>query len=282
MVALLGIILILAVKALSLPGASEGLKYYLIPDFGRMMENGLGNAIFAALGQAFFTLSIGQGSIGLFGSYLGKDRRLFGEAFSIAALDTFVAFTAGLIIIPSCFAFKLNPQAGPSLIFETLPNIFNSMEGGRIWGSLFFLFLIFAAVSTVITVFEAIVCFGIETFHWSRKKTCLIGAGAFIILCLPCALGFNILSGIQPFGAGSTILDLEDFIISNNILPLGSVAYILFCCLNKKGWGWDNFLEEANAGKGMKFSKKLYFYSKFVLPAIIIIIWIQGYISKFF
>lgn len=282
MVALLGIILVLAVKAVTLPGAGKGLEYYLIPDFKRMVKNGLGDAVFAALGQAFFTLSIGQGAMALFGSYLNRDRKLFGEAISISALDTFVAFTAGLIVIPSCFAFGISPQSGPSLIFETLPNIFNQMAAGRIWGSFFFLFLIFAAVSTVITVFEAIVCFAMETLHWSRKKACLIGTAAFVLLSLPCALGFNLLSNVHPFGGNSTILDLEDFLVSNNILMIGSVGYILFCCLSKKGWGWKNFIEEANAGKGVSFSAKLYPFAKFGLPIIIIIIWIQGYISKFF
>ena len=282
MLALLAIIMLLAVRAVTLPGAAEGLTYYLVPDFGRMVENGLGEALFVALGQAFFTLSIGMGSMAIFGSYIDKDRSLFGESVSIAALDTFVAFMAGLIIIPSCFAYHLDPGGGPGLIFQTLPNIFNSMPLGRLWGALFFLFMIFAAMSTVVAVFENILSFGMDLKGWSRKKACLINLAAVAVLSLPCALGFNVLSGFAPLGAGSVVLDLEDFIISNNILPLGSVVYVLFCCLRKKGWGWENFLEEANTGRGLKFSGKLHFYCQYILPAIILAVWLQGYISKFF
>lgn len=282
MVALLGIIVILAIRSVTLPGAVEGLKYYLVPDFGKMIETGLGEVIFAALGQAFFTLSIGMGSMAIFGSYIGKERRLFGETIPVVALDTFVAFVSGLIIIPACFAYKLDPGAGPSLIFETLPNIFNSMAGGRIWGTLFFIFLIFAAMSTVIAVFENIISFAMDLFNWSRKKACLVNAILVIILSLPCALGFNVLSHIQFFGDGSNIMDLEDFIISNNILPLGSMIYVLFCTLKNKGWGWDKFMEETNTGEGVKFPSKLKGYATFVLPVILIILWVQGYVSKFF
>ena len=282
MLALLGIISILAVRAVTLPGAGEGLKYYLIPDFGRMVQNGLGEAVFAALGQAFFTLSIGMGSMAIFGSYIKKDRKLFGETVSIAVLDTFVAFTAGLIVIPSCFAYNINPEAGPSLIFETLPNVFNSMPAGRIWGALFFLFMIFAAISTVIAVFENIIAFPMDKWNWSRKKACLVNFIAVSILSLPCALGFNILSDITPFGGDSTILDLEDFIISNNILPLGSLVYVLFCTWSRYGWGWKNFIQEANTGKGINFPAKIRIYATFILPVILIVIWVQGYISKFF
>lgn len=279
MVALLAIISILAVRAVTLPGASEGLKYYLIPDFKRMYEQGIGNVIFAALGQAFFTLSIGMGSMTVFGSYISRDRSLFGESLVISALDTFVAFVAGIVVIPSCFAFGVDPGAGPGLVFQTLPNIFNSMAGGRIWGSLFFLFMIFAALSTVIGVFENIVAFGMEK-GWNRKKSSIINLGLVIVLSLPCALGFNLFSGFTPFGEGSTIMDLEDFIISNNILPLGSLVYVIFCTNKKYGWGWKNFIEEANAGKGVKFSEKLCVYCSFILPVILIIVWIQGYISN--
>ncbi len=236
MLALLGIIAVLAIRAVTLPGAGEGLKYYLIPNFGKMAENGVGTVVFAALGQAFFTLSIGMGSMAIFGSYIGKERRLLGEAVSIAALDTFVAFTAGLIIIPSCFAYGLSPTEGPGLIFKVVPNIFNSMPGGRIWGVLFFVFMIFAALSTVIAVFENIISFGVDLWGWSRRKSCLVNVIAVILLSLPCALGFNLLSQVQPLGEGSTILDLEDFIISNNILPLGSLVYVLFCTWGKGGW----------------------------------------------
>lgn len=282
MLALLAIIVVLAVRAVTLPGAKEGLKYYLVPDFSKMVENGIGEVVFAALGQAFFTLSIGMGSMAIFGSYISKERRLMGECMSIAALDTFVAFVAGIIIIPSCFAYGLDPGAGPSLIFQTLPNIFNSMAGGRIWGSLFFVFMVFAAMSTVVAVFENIVSFGMDLWGWSRKKACLVNTVLVIVLSLPCALGFNVLSGIVPIGDGSTILDLEDFIISNNILPLGSLVYVLFCTSGKKGWGWKAFMQEVNTGKGIKSSDKLYVYAKYILPVILLLIWIQGYISKFF
>ncbi len=282
MLALLAIIAVLAVRAVTLPGASEGLRYYLVPDFNKMLEVGIGEVVFAALGQAFFTLSIGMGSMAIFGSYIEKDKRLLGETISIAALDTFVAFTAGLIIIPSCFAYGVNPGAGPGLIFQTLPNIFNSMPGGQIWGALFFVFMIFAALSTVVAVFENILSFGMDLWGWSRKKACLINGIAMIILALPCALGFNVLSGFTPLGADSTVLDLEDFIISNNILPLGSLIYVLFCTSKKYGWGWDNFLEEANTGKGIKFPRWIKVYAKYILPIILVVIWIQGYVTKFF
>lgn len=282
MTALLVIIAILAIRAVTLPGAEKGIEYYLVPDFKKMVGNGLGDAIFAALGQAFFTLSIGMGSMAIFGSYISKDRRLFGETISIAVLDTLVAFTAGLIVIPSCFAYNVEPSGGPGLIFQTLPNIFNDMPGGHIWGALFFLFMLFAAMSTVIAVFENIISFAMDLGGWSRKKSCLVNAVAIIILSLPCALGFNLLSGIMPFGEGSNIMDLEDFIISNNILPLGSLVYVLFCTSNKHGWGWNSFIKEANEGKGIKFPKGLYIYAKYIMPVILIIILIQGYISKFF
>lgn len=281
MLALLGIISVLAIRAVTLPGAAEGLKYYLVPDFGRMVEQGIGNVVFAALGQAFFTLSIGMGSMTIFGSYISRDRRLFGESVIISLLDTFVAFVAGLVVIPSCFAFGVDPGAGPGLVFQTLPNIFNQMAGGRIWGALFFLFMIFAAMSTVIGVFENIVAFGMEK-GWSRKKSSIINLVLVLVLSLPCALGFNVLSDIQPFGAGSNIMDLEDFIISNNILPLGSVVFVLFCTSKKYGWGWKNYVEEANAGKGLNLPGKLRVYCTFILPVILLIVWVQGYISKFF
>lgn len=280
MLALLAIIVVLAVRSITLPGAGEGLKYYLIPDFNKM-QGRVGEVLFAAMGQAFFTLSIGMGSMAIFGSYIDKNRSLLGESLSISILDTFVAFTAGLIIIPACFAYNLEPGAGPSLIFQTLPNIFKEMAGGRIWGSLFFLFMIFAAVSTVVAVFENIIAFGMDKWGWSRKKSCLINLVSVIILSLPCALGFNLLSGVQLLGEGSTILDFEDFIVSNNILPIGSLVYVLFCCLKKKGWGWDNFIAEANCGKGAKMPKWLFFYAKYIIPVIIIYILIQGYISFF-
>lgn len=282
MLALLAIIALLAVRAVTLPGAIEGIKYYLVPDFGKMVENGVGEVVFAALGQAFFTLSIGMGSMAIFGSYISKDRSLLGESVSIAVLDFFVAFMAGLIVIPSCFAYGIEPGQGPGLVFQTLPNIFNSIPGGRVWGSLFFLFMVFAALSTVVAVFENILSFGMDLWGWSRKKSCLINLIAVIILSLPCALGFNLWSGIQPLGEGSTILDLEDFIISNNILILGSLVYVVFCCSEKFGWGWNKFIDEANTGKGLKFPKAIRFYAKWILPFILLIIWAQGYITKFF
>ncbi len=207
---------------------------------------------------------------------------MLGEAFSIAFLDFFVAFMAGLIVIPSCFAYGIEAGQGPGLVFQTLPNIFNSMAGGRVWGSLFFLFMVFAALSTVIAVFENIISFGMDLWGWSRKKACLINVFVVIILSLPAALGYNLLSGIQPLGAGTTILDLEDFVISNNILPLGSLIYVLFCCSKKYGWGWDNFIKEVNTGEGMSFPKAIRIYVKYILPIILIWIWAQGYISKFF
>ncbi len=282
MLTLLAIILVLAVRTVTLPGAAEGLKYYLIPDFGRMVEKGVGEVVFAALGQAFFTLSLGMGSMAIFGSYIDDKRSLFGEAVSVAVLDTVVAIVAGLIIIPSCFAYNLDPTSGPGLIFKTLPNIFNSMTGGRIWGTLFFVFMIFASMSTVVAVFENIISFAMDLWGWSRRKACLVNTLLVIILSLPCVLGFNVLSGFTPFKEGSTVLDLEDFIISNNILPIGSLIYVLFCTSKKFGWGWDNFLLEANKGTGMKFPKSLKIHVKYILPAILIIIWLQGYISKFF
>ena len=282
MLALLAIISVLAVRTVTLPGAAEGLRYYLVPDFGKMTELGVGQVLFSAMGQAFFTLSIGMGCMAIFGSYIGRDRRLMGESISIAALDTFVAIVAGLIVIPSCFAFDIDPGAGPGLLFETLPQVFDSMAGGRIWGALFFLFMIFAAMSTVTAVFENLVSFWVDTRGWSRRKSCLINAGLVMVLSLPCALGFNLWSGVTPMGAGSTIMDLEDFIISNNILPLGSLVYVLFCTWNKKGWGWNAFMEEVNAGDGVRFPKKMYAYCKYVLPLILLVLWGYGIYTTLF
>lgn len=281
MLALLAIMLVLVVNSLTMPGALEGLQFYLYPDFGKLMEAGLFNAIFDAMGQAFFTLSIGMGSIAIFGSYIDKKHSLTGEAVRITLLDTSVAFMAGLIIFPACFTYGVNPDAGPNLIFVTLPNVFAAMPGGRIWGTLFFVFLLFAALSTVIAVFENIISFWMDLKGWSRKQTVLINGIALLILSLPCVLGFNVLSFIQPLGAGSNIMDLEDFIISNNILPLGSLVYLIFCTY-KFGWGWDNFIEEANTGDGLKFPKAIRIYAKYVLPFIILFIFVQGYIAKFF
>lgn len=281
MLVLLGILTVLAVRSVTLPGAGEGLRYYLVPDFSRMTETGIGEVLFAAMGQAFFTLSIGMGSMAIFGSYIGKDRRLLGESMTIATLDTFVAVMAGLIVIPACFAYDVDPKAGPGLLFETLPQVFSSMAGGRLWGSLFFLFMIFAAMSTVTAVFENLVSFSMDTWGWSRRRACAINCVAMILLSLPCALGFNLLSGITPMGPGSTIQDLEDFIISNNILPLGSLVYVLFCTWNKKGWGWAGFLQEVNTGRGARFPQWLGVYCKFVLPVILLLLWGQGIYTTF-
>lgn len=280
MLLLLGLMLILAIRSFTLPNAAEGLKFYLYPDFGKVVENGLSETIFAAMGQSFFTLSLGMGSIAIFGSYIGKERSLTGEAICVTSLDTFIALLAGLIIFPSCFAYGVNPGEGPSLLFITLPNVFNAMEGGRIWGTLFFLFMIFAAVSTVIAVFENIISFAIDLTGCSRKKAVIYNMIAIIILSMPCVLGFNVLSGFTPLGEGSTILDLEDFIVSNNLLPLGSLVYLLFCT-SRYGWGWKNFTEEANAGKGIKFPKWARIYVSYILPLIILYVFVQGYISKF-
>lgn len=274
------ILLILCIRSVTLPGASEGLRFYLIPDFTRFTENGVGNTIFAAMGQAFFTLSLGIGAMAIFGSYIGKDHTLTGETINICLLDTLVAFLAGLIIFPSCFAFGVDPGQGPGLVFITLPNIFNQMVGGRIFGVLFFVFMTFAAQSTIIAVFENIISFSMDLFGTSRKKTVLINGIAIILLSLPCVFGFNIWSGFQPLGAGSTIQDLEDFIVSNNLLPLGSMVYLLFCT-SRYGWGWKNFLAEADTGKGVKFPAWARVYASYILPLIVLFIFIMGYYQKF-
>ena len=281
MLCLLVLIAVLAVHSLMLPGAMEGVKFYLLPDFKNMAEKGIGNVVFAAMSQAFFTLSIGVGSMAIFGSYLDKSRSLTGETVSITLLDTFVALMAGLIIIPACFSFGIEPGAGPSLIFITLPNIFNQMAGGRIWGTLFFLFLSFAALSTVVAVFENIISFAIDLWGWERKKAVAVNIVAIILLSLPCILGFNVLSGIQPLGPKSGIMDLEDFLVSNNLLPLGCLVYLTFCT-TKNGWGWDNFIKEANSGKGMGFPKKLRWYVTYVLPLIVVVIYLKGYYDMFY
>lgn len=286
MLCLLLVMVVLAFRSVTLDGAAEGLKFYLKPDFHNLMydANGnmiLGEAIFAAMGQAFFTLSLGIGALAIFGSYIGKDHSLAGEAVRVGVLDTFVAFTAGLIIFPACFAFDVAPDAGPNLIFITLPNVFNEMPMGRLWGSLFFVFMSFAALTTVIAVFENILSFSIEKWGWSRKKAVLVNLVAILILSMPCVLGFNVLSGIQPFGEGSVIMDLEDFIVSNNILPLGSLVYLLFC-VSRRGWGWESFLAEANTGSGLKFPRGVRFYVTYVLPLIVLFIFVMGYWDKFF
>lgn len=278
MLLLLALMAVLAINSVMLPHAMEGLSFYLKPDFGKMVQDGLWDAIFAAMGQAFFTLSIGMGSLSIFGSYIDKSRSLTGEAINIAVLDTLVAILAGVIIFPACFAFNIEPNAGPSLLFITLPNIFNNMVGGRIWGSLFFLFMSFAAISTVIAVFQGIVSYATDLTGCSVKKACLINALVIMVLSLPCILGFNVLAGITPLGDGSTIMDLEDFIISNNIMPLGSLVYIFFCT-TKYGWGFDNFIEETNAGEGLCFPKGVRFYLTYILPLIVLAVFIGGYLN---
>ena len=275
MLALMALIVILAVNSFTLSGAKEGLSFYLKPDFSKID----GNVIVGAMNQAFFTLSLGIGSMAIFGSYLGKDRSLLGESVNIIALDTFVAIFAGLIIFPACFTFDVEPGAGPSLLFVAMAKVFNNMDGGRIWGSLFFLFMTFAAMSTVIAVFENILACVSELTGWSRKKTCLICGVAVLILSLPCALGFNLLSGFVPFNSGSSFLDLWDFLVSYCALPLGSLCYVLFVT-SKKGWGFDNFIDEVNAGKGMKIGKWIRPYMTYVLPLIIIVLFLIG-ISTF-
>lgn len=280
MVLLLALIVILALKSMTLPNASEGLKFYLMPDINRMRENGIWETVFAAMSQAFFTLSIGIGSLAIFGSYLGKERRLLGESINIAVIDTAISLIAGLIIFPACFAFNVDPGEGPGLIFVTLPNIFNSMAGGRIWGSLFFIFMSFAAFSTVIAVFENIISFGVDLWGWSRKKASIINMFLLIVLSMPVVLGFNVLSWIQPLGEGTGILDLEDFIISYNLLPLGSLVYLLFC-VTRYGWGFNKYMDEMNTGEGMKMPRALRGYLTWVLPVIILVVLIQGYINVF-
>lgn len=282
MVLLLIIMLGLAIRSLTLGGdAIEGLKFYLIPDFGRIKAAGIGEVLYAALGQSFFTLSIGIGSMAIFGSYISKERRLFGESVNICLLDTFVAFTAGLIIFPACFAYGVNPGEGAGLAFVTLPNIFIQMTGGRIIGTLFFVFLSFAALSTLIAVFENIISFAMDGLGWSRKKSVIVNLIAMLILSMPAVLGMNVLSWLPiPSGFGGSIDGVEDFIVSQNLLPLGSLIYLLFC-VSKKGWGWDNFIAEADAGKGLAFPKFAKVYLKYILPVLIVIVFIMGWLSKF-
>lgn len=275
---LLVIIVVLAVRGITLPGGTEGLKFYLLPDVQRMRDVGIPETITAAMNQAFFTLSLGIGAMAIFGSYIDKSRTLLGESVNIAILDTFVAFVSGLIIFPTCFAFSISPDMGPSLIFITLPNIFNHMAGGRLWGTLFFIFMTFAAFSTILAVFENIISCGMDLFGWNRKKSCLINLTALIALSLPCVFGYNIWSAFQPLGQGSTILDLEDFLVSNVILPVGSLIYLLFC-VTKCGWGFDRYLKEANTGEGLKMPKGTRIYVTFILPVLLIFLIIKGWIG---
>ncbi len=281
MLALLAIMVFLAIFSCTLPGGSEGLKFYLVPDVSKIQEVGVVTVVSSAMVQALFTLSLGIGSMAIFGSYLDDKRSLMGEAINVAALDTFVAFTAGLIIFPACFAYNNGKtDAGPSLIFKTLPNIFNDMPGGRILGSFFFLFLCFAAFSTVLAVFQSIIACCEDVFKWGKKKACLINGIIMPLLALPCILGFNVLSGFKPFGNGSNVLDLEDFIVSYLLLPLGSLVFVLFCT-SKIGWGWDNFVAEANKGKGIKVKNWMKPYCKYILPVVALIVFVCGLLSFF-
>lgn len=277
MIALLVIMVVLAINSIFMEGGAEGLKFYLLPDFDRMAEIGIGNVVVGAMNQSFFTLSLGIGAMAIFGSYIGKERTLMGEAVNVCILDTFVAFTSGLIIFPACFAYGVEANSGPSLIFITLPNIFANISMGRVVGSLFFVFMSFAALSTVFAVFENIIACIIDMTGWDRKKVCLITGVALAVLSMPCVLGFNVWSGIQPLGAGSSIMDLEDFVVSNVLLPLGSLLFILFC-VTRYGWGWDKFVAEANEGKGLKVANWMRKYMTFVLPIIVLIIFIMGII----
>ena len=282
MLALLALIIVLAVYSVVSDKSGQGIKFYLLPDFAALKESGTSvfDIIVAAMNQAFFTLSIGIGNMAIFGSYIGKDRSLMGEAVNVAALDTFVAFMSGLIIFPACFAHGITPNAGPSLIFQTLPNVFNNLPAGRFFGSIFFLFLTFAAFSTVLTVFENIIACNCDLFGISRKKASLINTVLIFGLSIPCILGFNVLSGFKPFGDGSNVLDLEDFIVSNVLLPLGSMVFVLFAC-HKFGFGWKNFRKEANEGKGLKVPSWMRIYMQFILPAIIFALFIVGIVTKF-
>ena len=280
MICLFALIVVLAVHSVTLDGAMEGVKFYLVPNLDNIREAGLGNVIFGALSQAFFTLSIGIGAMEIFGSYMGKECTLAGESVNILILDTFVALMAGLIIIPACFAFGVEPGAGPGLVFITLPNVFNQMAGGRLWGALFFLFMSFAALSTVIAVFENILSFAMDLWGWKRNKAVVFNIVLIIILSMPAILGFGPWSGIQILGEGTNIMDLEDFIISNNILPLGSVVFVIFCA-SKNGWGWDNFIKEANTGSGLKFPKFIRNYMLWVIPAVVAVIYLKGYYDMF-
>ena len=280
MILLLALMIILAVRSATLPNAGEGIRFYLLPDFGKVKEAGVFEVVYAAMGQSFFTLSLGIGAIAIFGSYIDKKRALTGEAICVTILDTCVALIAGMIIFPACFAFGVNPGQGPSLIFITLPNIFNAMSGGRIWGTLFFLCMFFAAASTIIAVFENIITFAMELTGCSRIKSVICNLVVILVLSVPCILGFNVWSGISPLGAGKNILDFEDFLVSNNLLPLGSLIYLLFCT-SRYGWGWKKFTEEANSGQGIRFPKWARVYVSYILPLIVLFIFVQGYITMF-
>ena len=274
MIGLLALILILVVNSLMLPGAGEGIRFYLLPDLENVKEAGLSRVVTAAMNQAFFTLSIGVASMEVFGSYMSKDYTLTGEAVRICALDTFVAIASGLIIFPACSSFGIGTDQGPSLIFVTLPTVFSEMKGGRIWGTLFFLFMTFASFSTVTAVFENLVSGAMDNFKWSRKKSVAVNAAFMLAASMPCLLGYNVLSGVKLIG-GRDILDSEDFIVSNLLLPIGALIFLLFC-VTRFGWGDENFFNEVNTGKGMKMSRKLLPYFRYVLPILILVILVSG------
>ena len=276
MVALLALILVLAIHSLTLPGAAEGMKFYLLPSADSIRANGLGHTISAAMNQAFFTLSLGIAAMEIFGSYMSREHTLAGEATRICILDTFVALMSGVIIFPACFSYGVRPDDGTSLIFKTLPNVFVNMQGGRLWGTLFFLFMIFASFSTVLAVFENLLAFAVDTFGISRKKASVIGCIAILVLSMPCVLGFNVWGDLQLIG-GRGVLDSEDFLVSNLLLPIGSIIYLLFC-VSRWGWGFDHYLEEANTGAGPKLPRWLRPYFRYVLPVLIVIILVQGLI----
>ena len=276
MVALLGLIVVLAIHSLTLPGAAEGMKFYLLPSADSIRANGLGHTITAAMNQAFFTLSLGIAAMEIFGSYMSREHTLAGEATRICILDTFVALMSGVIIFPACFSYGVRPDDGTSLIFKTLPNVFVNMQGGRLWGTLFFLFMIFASFSTVLAVFENLLAFAVDTFGISRKKASVIGCIVILVLSMPCVLGFNVWGDLQLIG-GRGVLDSEDFLVSNLLLPIGSIIYLLFC-VSRWGWGFDHYLEEANTGAGPKLPRWLRPYFRYVLPVLIVIILVQGLI----
>ena len=279
MVALLALILVLAVRSLTLPGGGEGLAFYLMPNLENLKKVGLVNCLAGAMEQSFFTLSLGIGAIAIFGSYMNKDRTLLGESVGIAALDTFVAITAGLIIFPACFAYGVAPDSGPNLLFVTLPNVFINMAGGRLWGALFFLFMSFAALTTVVAVFENILACCMDKWGWTRKKAVLVNLVILALGSVPCALGFNVWSNFNPLGAGTVVMDLEDFIVSTILLPFGSLLYLLFCT-RRSGWGFDAYLEEANTGKGLKMARALRFYLTWILPVMVAVLLAMGLWSK--
>ena len=278
MLTLLSIMLVLCVNSAFLPGGQEGIKFYLMPSLDNLLTVGVGNVVVAAMNQAFFTLSLGIGSMAIFGSYIDKKRTLLGESINIAVLDTFVALASGFIIFPACYAYDVDVTSGMGLIFLTLPNIFNHIPLGQFWGSLFFVFMSFAALSTIFTVFENVVSCTMDLFGWRRKKASLLNGLFLIFACMPCVLGWNVWSSFQPLGEGTNIMVLEDFYVSNLALPLGSLIFILFC-VTRYGWGWDKFVAEANAGEGDKVQNWMRPYMTYVLPVIVGIIFVIGILS---